>query len=141
MARSRYDSLGYLPLHWAVESDFSPQAHRQVVALLLEHSAGRIDAPIRPLDGSRPSRKYDGAADAIGLAVGDSYAAEGESFPCFPRLHWVAVPQALRARRVSRRRRWRGRRIECATPSRGRAPDPRGVPRVHQVLRSRHARP
>jgi hypothetical protein len=33
-----------------------------------------------------------------------SAAAEGELFPRFPGVHWVAVPQALRARRVNRRR-------------------------------------
>jgi hypothetical protein len=38
---------------------------------------------------------------------------EGESFSRFPRVHWVAVAQALRARRVNRRRRRRRRRRGC----------------------------
>jgi hypothetical protein len=37
----------------------------------------------------------------------------------FLRVHWVAVPEALRARRVNRRRRWRCRR-RCALRSGGR---------------------
>eukprot|EP01047_Picozoa_sp_COSAG01_P041719 COSAG01_NODE_3596_length_5895_cov_13.108351_5_plen_151_part_00 len=40
---------------------------------------------------------------------------------CFMRVRWVAVPEALRARRANSRRRWRGGRAGAAGGSGGRA--------------------
>jgi hypothetical protein len=47
---------------------------------------------------------------AQGASASEAGGGEGESFPRFPRVHWVAMPEALRARRVNRRRRRRRRR-------------------------------
>eukprot|EP01047_Picozoa_sp_COSAG01_P030095 COSAG01_NODE_2087_length_8456_cov_2.656456_6_plen_104_part_00 len=84
-------------------------AHRSVDATrLLEHLAfppSRIQSEGAKASGGTAPRGRGGGAGGISrrLAAGDG----GESFL---RVDWVAVPQAMRARRVNRGRRRRRRR-------------------------------
>eukprot|EP01047_Picozoa_sp_COSAG01_P054395 COSAG01_NODE_5939_length_3941_cov_35.353462_7_plen_94_part_00 len=59
------------------------------------------------------------AGGSGGGGSAEAGAADGAAVSRSFRVHWVAVPEALRARRVNRRRRRRRRRRRCSSKDRG----------------------
>jgi hypothetical protein len=81
-----------------------PQCTSHGASIMLQQCSGT-----RPVSGTAPetpSRSDDGAdanAPAVAAEV-EAAAARGVGGELFLRVHWVAVPEALRARRGNRRR-------------------------------------
>jgi hypothetical protein len=102
-----------------------PPSPHTIANLHTSSTGGALEGPPSPLQSTRgeqpPERWHMPGTDGGGGGGGES---------CL-RVHWVAVPEAVRARRVNRRRRRRGREEACSggpAGSRGGVAGDRGDP-------------